>query len=94
MNFSILCSCESVSVVFFQPSFYCCFHIFISFDLPNVASMLETDKAPSVRLQIYVETSVKRWLEDEGTDLYRHRIEEHILQHARCAGLHGDMNAV
>jgi hypothetical protein len=35
------------SVIFFQPSFNCCFHIIISSGIPDVASALETEAAAS-----------------------------------------------
>jgi len=63
----------------FKRRFYCCYHIVIHLGLPDVSPMLETDIAPSVRAQFYVETSAKHWLKDVDTDLYRHGIEERIL---------------
>jgi hypothetical protein len=42
-----------ISILFFQPSFHFCFHILISFWLPDVTSVLETDEATSANSQIY-----------------------------------------
>jgi len=72
----------------FKRLFYCCYHTVIRLDLPNVSPMLETDIAPSVRLQFYVETSAKLWLKGEDTDLYRHGIEERILYQGWPISIH------
>jgi hypothetical protein len=71
----------------FKRRFYCCYPIVIRLDLPDVSPMLETDIAP-VRLQFYVETSVKLWLKDDDTDLYRHRIKESILHQGWPTSIH------
>jgi len=72
----------------FKPSFYCSYHIVVRLELPDVSPMLETDIAPSVSLQFYVETSVKLWLKDEDTDLCRHGIEESILHQGWPTSIH------
>jgi hypothetical protein len=61
---------------YFKRRFYCCYYIVIRFGLSDVSAMLETDVAPSVRLQIYVKTSLTLWLKDDDTDFYRHGIED------------------